>query len=258
YLMKCEKTKYLLERLRSSNKKLFLITNSGFNFVDAGMRFMIGEDWREMFDVVITNARKPKFFNETSRPFRELDEVRNTQSWGKVTELQKGRVYQEGNFSRLKDMTGWFGNKVLYFGDHVYSDLADPSLKHGWRTAGIIPELENDVEKMNTVEYQKNVKWLVSLVQQLEESQHQSSLDSAELIEIWLEERDEIRYKLKAMFNPRFGSLFRTHNNPTYFSRRLGRFADIYMSSLINLLHYNVDHTFYPRRSVLPHEPNPF
>lgn len=32
-----------------------------------GMTYIVGPDWMDLFDVVITNARKPKFFNETSR-----------------------------------------------------------------------------------------------------------------------------------------------------------------------------------------------
>ena len=38
-------------------------------------------------------------------------------------------------------MTGWKGGSVLYFGDHPYTDLADASLMHGWRTGAIIKEL---------------------------------------------------------------------------------------------------------------------
>lgn len=38
-------------------------------------------------------------------------------------------------------MTGWTGDEVLYFGDHPYSDLADATLEHGWRTGAIIHEL---------------------------------------------------------------------------------------------------------------------
>ena len=38
-------------------------------------------------------------------------------------------------------MTGWRGHQVLYFGDHPYSDLADVTLEHGWRTGAIIKEL---------------------------------------------------------------------------------------------------------------------
>lgn len=38
-------------------------------------------------------------------------------------------------------MKGWQGQEVLYFGDHPYSDLADVSLNHSWRTGAIIWEL---------------------------------------------------------------------------------------------------------------------
>lgn len=41
----------------------------------------------------------------------------------------------------MKEMTGWYGSEVLYFGDHPYSDLADVTLEHGWRTGAIINEL---------------------------------------------------------------------------------------------------------------------
>jgi len=62
------------------------------------------------------------------------------------------------------------------------------------------------------------------------------------------------RLVMKELFNKRFGSLFRTYHNPTYFTRRLNRFADIYMSSVVNLLNYPLNHAFYPQRTALPHE----
>lgn len=39
-------------------------------------------------------------------------------------------------------MKNWIGQEVLYFGDHPYSDLADVSLHHLWRTGAIIWELD--------------------------------------------------------------------------------------------------------------------
>lgn len=42
---------------------------------------------------------------------------------------------------QLQELTGWRGHQVLYFGDHPYSDLADVTLEHGWRTGAIITEL---------------------------------------------------------------------------------------------------------------------
>lgn len=63
-----------------------------------------------------------------------------------------------------------------------------------------------------------------------------------------------LRCVTKALFNAQFGSIFRTFHNPTYFSRRLVRFSDLYMASLSCLLNYRVDFTFYPRRTPLQHE----
>ncbi|XP_071085727.1 5'-nucleotidase domain-containing protein 3-like [Haliotis cracherodii] len=257
-LQKGNETKLLLEGLSGAGKKLFLITNSGFPFIHAGMSYMIGPDWQDLFDVIITNARKPKFFNEASRPFRTYDPALFSQSWDRVQTLEKGKVYQQGNFYLLTQMTGWYGSRVLYFGDHVYSDLADPSLRHGWRTGAIIPELEAEIEQQNDPAYKSAVRWLVSLQQLIEKHQCQDSPEQREVIQAWLKERDDLRNYTKGVFNPRFGSLFRTYHNPTYFTRRLARFADMYMSSLTNLLHYSVDHSFYPHRVLLPHEPGPF
>jgi hypothetical protein len=31
------------------------------------MKYMVGENWIDLFDVVVVNARKPKFFNENTR-----------------------------------------------------------------------------------------------------------------------------------------------------------------------------------------------
>ncbi len=56
------------------------------------------------------------------------------------------------------------------------------------------------------------------------------------------------------MCSPYFGSIFRTERGPTYFSRRLMRFATLYTSSVSNLLDYSTNHTFYSRRASLPHE----
>lgn len=31
------------------------------------MKYMIGDDWRTLFDVIVVEARKPKFFIQESR-----------------------------------------------------------------------------------------------------------------------------------------------------------------------------------------------
>lgn len=67
YLEKQSDLSEFLNRLKSAGKKLFLITNSPFKFVDCGMKYMIGSDWRQLFDIIIVQARKPKFFTTQTR-----------------------------------------------------------------------------------------------------------------------------------------------------------------------------------------------
>ena len=33
------------------------------------------------------------------------------------------KIVFQGNIEQFKKFTGWYGPNVLYFGDHVYSDL---------------------------------------------------------------------------------------------------------------------------------------
>lgn len=59
------------------------------------MEMLVGNDWRDFFDVVIVNANKPTFFTEVSRPIRVFDKNANTHIWEKVSSLEKGTIYYE-------------------------------------------------------------------------------------------------------------------------------------------------------------------
>ncbi|KAM4697199.1 5'-nucleotidase domain-containing protein 2-like [Rhinophrynus dorsalis] len=169
YILRGDETYAVLHRLASQGKKLFLITNSPFSFVDKGMKYMVGKDWRDFFDVLIVQADKPSFFNDCVKPFRRLD-GNGDLKWDKITKLEKGQVYKQGKAHPLKS--------IVHF------------------------------------------RWAMT----------------------------------KNLFNPQFGSIFRTCHNPTYFSRRLCRFSDLYMASISCLLNYDLSYTFFPRRTPLQHE----
>lgn len=253
YILHGEETFAVLQHLVNNGKKLFLITNSPFGFVDKGMSFMVGPDWRELFDAIIVQADKPHFFNGSIKPFRRLDENGDLQ-WHKITKLQKGKIYKQGNIVDFLRLTAWRGSKVLYFGDHLYSDLADLMLHHGWRTGAIVPELETETRIVSTEQYTQTLTWMQALTGLLERTQTHRDPDSQEVLKQWMQERDELRALTKSQFNPRFGSIFRTCHNPTYFSRRLCRFCDLYMCSIGCLLNHDLSSTFYPRRTPLQHE----
>jgi hypothetical protein len=132
-------------------------------------------------------------------------------------------VSLQGTVSQLQDMTGWKGGSVLYFGDHPYTDLADASLMHGWRTGAIIKELavmfyfllsrclvinyftfvvaneflfllQSEIQTLNTSQFKWHVNWLQVLQQLIEQFQESEGEHSRKLIKEWIAERDQLRY----------------------------------------------------------------
>jgi HAD superfamily 5'-nucleotidase-like hydrolase len=250
--------KEFLTRLKRSGKNIFLITNSPYWFVNFGMQSLCGSDWTDLFDLIICSARKPHFFTSRTKPFRRFNIKTNSKAWESVREFKKGEIYYEGNLYEMIEHTGWPSQRVLYFGDHIYGDLAQPFLKFGWRTGAIINEIEDEIIKLNNLDYQRSITWLCALenlleiLMNVEEDYAGESLE--EIKQKWFAEREEIREKAKKMINPYFGSVFRANNNPSFFSRRLSRFADIYTSNVTNLLEYPVGYHLIAKRLDLAHE----
>ena len=52
----------MLKQLKSTGKQLFLCTNSSYGYINPGMEFIVGKDWRNLFDLVLCNGNKPEFF----------------------------------------------------------------------------------------------------------------------------------------------------------------------------------------------------
>ncbi|KAI7893666.1 HAD-superfamily hydrolase [Mucor mucedo] len=245
-----------LETLRKNGQSTFLLTNSTLPFIAKGMSYLTStNDWMDLFDVVIVNARKPEFYR-SYRPFRRASEP----NWDKVDQFIKGEVYQGGNMKDFAKLTGWSGQKVLYFGDHVFSDLADASIQHGWHTGAIIHELAKEIEIRNEPAYRNALSWLLHLENLLNQAQSWQKKEGYRVQELdgliaeWRKERRETRLRLKRAFNHSFGSVFRTYQNPSFFANKIRKFADIYMANVTNLESISQDYVFYPNRTYLPHE----
>ena len=165
----------LINRLASAKKKLFLITNSKFHFVNHGMCHLLGPDWQEAFDVVIVQAKKPHFFKTMVRPFKTVVQGGISSemmvSWDRVTEFKKGIVYCEGCLDELMKLSKWQGTEVLYFGDQIYADLSELAYAHGWRTGAVIPELEEEIDIMNSKMFGESIIWIQTLERLLERMQ---------------------------------------------------------------------------------------
>jgi 5'-nucleotidase len=65
-----ERLPLLFERMRQHNKKIFLLTNSDYQYTNKIMTFLFsvasaqGRKWTSFFDYIVVDGRKPLFFGE--------------------------------------------------------------------------------------------------------------------------------------------------------------------------------------------------
>lgn len=140
-----------LHRLRSGGKKLFVLTNSLWDYTNAVMSYLLDgvlpeyPSWRNYFDFIITGGSKPGFFGE-GKPFVEIDSTNEeNRSLGEATALERGRIYQGGNLADFERLTGHAGEAVLYVGDHIYGDILKSKKSSMWRTCMIVQEIEDEI-----------------------------------------------------------------------------------------------------------------
>jgi HAD superfamily 5'-nucleotidase-like hydrolase len=142
-----------LHKLRSGGKRLFLLTNSAWDYTDAVMRYLLDgqlaeyPSWRNYFDYIVTLAAKPAFFSE-QRPFLELETAgpgEVARVVGEATEVERGKVYQGGNLQQFEQHTGYAGEGILYVGDHIYGDILKSKKSSLWRTCMIVQEIEDEI-----------------------------------------------------------------------------------------------------------------
>lgn len=247
----------LLERIRNSGKKSFLCTNSSFPYINAGLKYMLGDDWRELFDVVIVSARKPKFYTR-QRAFRMLDIGHKQVQWHAVRALHRGEVYTQGSVYQLSKLTGWVGNRVLYIGDNLFSDLVEPSRANGWRTGAIIRELEDEMRVQRTPEYQRlafQINKIEALMRSIQnELRSEPAPQNHAFVDQLVNVHEALQMEMENLINVNFGSVFRADTYPSQFAFLVQRYVDIYSARLENLLEYPSNHTFYPERIGMPHE----
>ena len=246
----------MLRNFQDNGKILFLLSNSGFTFIDHGMRFIAGDKWTEMFDVTMTSAQKPSFYSG-SAPFRAILS-NNRESFRRVHALRRGCAYSRGNLRDLVRMLGLTQKRALYFGDHLYADLVEPTKKLGWYTGAIIRELENEVAQQRQPEFRK-LHWRVELIEEIMRSVQEGSDEEAQnksVLDDLLAERAELLLDMHSMYNKNFGSIFTAGTRKSLFAGSVERYADIYASRLENFLAYSPSHRFIPSaRQSFPHEP---
>jgi len=271
----------------SNHKKLFIISNSPFWFINMGMRHLVAPDWRDAFEVVICEAGKPSFFLDQNRPFLEMKQIDDKDSqpgeeetgkrrhlftnirgdnrryykkanWQKVDKLEKGKVYYEGSLAEFGKLTDWDQKSVLYFGDQINADLAEPSLRFGWRTAAIIPELEAEMAIYDSSMFRLKVNRLQEIEFEYDKlATYIKSQEDQDRCSALLRERSVIKRALKAAFKSPFGSTFRTDLTRSHYAREVERFAELYTSSVRNFDGICLERKYFPPRTTLVYDHHP-
>ena len=239
------------------------------------MKFVLGEEWIDIWDAVIVSAGKPAFYTETRRPFREVNTETNRVRFQKVEKLETGKVYTEGCLRELTKLMDWnvggdsvesmgplsMNSNVLYIGDSLFADLVDAKREYGWITAAVTPEVgfELDVQQSNDhVLAEKTIAILLTALRQvqLEMGTREYTVEDSlvldkleKLVSMW---RDR---ETNMLGNP-FGSVFRARYQPSLFAHSLRRYCDLYMNSVGSLRLYSPQHRFYPEPDfrLLAHE----
>jgi hypothetical protein len=120
--------------------------------------------------------------------------------------------------------------------------------------------LEQEIRIQKTPTFNVDVTWLMQLERLIKRAQQDGLEDRPtrqqyrQVLHEWRAERKDAHAKLKRAHNHQFGSVFRTHHNPSGFADIIRNHADLYTSKLENMAAYPLDHVFYPERVFLPHE----
>ncbi len=277
----------LFHRLRSAGKRLFVLTNSGPEYTNAMMSFLLDDaldeypSWRNYFDYVITGSKKPTFFTGKA-PFIDFDTGEETKK------PDRGRLYAEGNITDFQRTLGVAGDEVLYVGDHIYGDVLRAKKESAWRTAMIIQEMDDELRilREHTASFERHdtlEQMRIAVQDELREHQarlkkverslngenpsstkpaleaqrvrHRRSIDRlrAQLRELDAES-STLTDSLDQAFHPFWGSSFKAGNEVSSFGNQIEQYACLYTSRATNFAQYSPMHYFESPRHRMPHE----
>lgn len=292
YVIKDPRLAETLHKLRSSGKKLFLLTNSLFDYSNAVMTYLLdGErkaypSWRNYFDAIIVGAAKPAFFNEKN-PFLQVDPQTGETTEAKTRSFSRERIYQGGNIFDFENMTNVRGDRVLYVGDHIYGDMIRLKKTHTWRTAMVLQELEQESRTAEKLESQmrdlelldrrrrnlgSEIDYQVTMLKQLQRAQEEAdepfrkeldevrrqakdTLDSLRARSRMItEEVEALERSIDVSYNPHWGPMFYEGHETSRFGSQVTEYADLYTSRVSNFLSYSPMRYFRAARQKMPHE----
>ncbi|XP_051496771.1 cytosolic purine 5'-nucleotidase-like isoform X2 [Apus apus] len=263
YVVKDPRVPLLLSRMREVGK-VFLATNSDYNYTDAIMSYLFDfsngdkvgtpqRPWRSYFDLIVVDTRKPLFFAEGT-VLRQVNTDTGKLRIGTYTgPLQHCAVYSGGSSDLVCDLLGVKGKDILYMGDHIFGDILKSKKRQGWRTFLVVPELAHELqvwtEKSELFEELRSLDlFLAELYQHLDSGSSERPDISSIKRQI-----QKVTHEMDMCYG-KMGSLFRCGSRQTLFANQLMRYADLYAASFINFLYYPFSYLFRAPPVLMAHE----
>ncbi|MGE4619533.1 MAG: HAD-IG family 5'-nucleotidase [Planctomycetota bacterium] len=272
------RTETMLLHLREIGKKVFLLTNSEWEYTASMMNTVLGrsedsgDEWLELFDLVVVEGKKPHYFSASNN---------KTASPG-----PKPGVLIGGNLAEIEESIGVSGPEVLYVGDHIYADLISSKKNVYWRTMLVVPELQEELSIQETlpgivrqlkevderrISTEREVMHWKAIEGSLKDISVEDSHERRDLKKLrsecaiarkqatdtlkdFIRQRESLRSRLSTATNTQWGSLFRAGSELTFYGRQLEDYACTYTSTATNLLFYPANHYFRSPMDYLPHE----
>lgn len=262
----------LLERYKDYGKKLMIITNSDYSYTRGLLEHAIDpwlkkhRSWREVFDIVITLADKPRFFEYPGR-FLKVDPDTGLMS-NHDGRIESG-IFQGGWFQPLQKDLGLDGREILYIGDHIYGDVVSIKKRCDWRTALVLEDLEREIESIRQNQpIQHEIDRLMEEKERVEHRINRLDLDRYEGRDVDRSELDRLFQQVdrlnqdiservvqyRSRFNPYWGEILRSGNEESRYAGQIEEFACIYMTRVSDLYDYSPKTYFRPKRRLMPHE----
>lgn len=272
----------MLNRIRDTGKKVFLLTNSLWGYTDVVMRYLTSgsiredEHWSSLFDVVIVGASKPGFLTAdylslflvhsdgSLRNLEDKDSFQLSESRGPGQNCLQGGHWKD--LHRLLAVSS--GDRILYVGDHMYADILRSKRSLGWRTCLVVPELEHE---LRVGQSQKRLMAEIRSLRRLQfdldeyiDVMHQRialGVDMHEQLAAGEAKAVEVKNEIKKLtatydsrFNPVWGPMFKAASQDSKFAKQITDYACLYTSRASNLGLVSPNRPFRPAADFLPHE----
>jgi HAD superfamily 5'-nucleotidase-like hydrolase len=270
---------------KMAGKKLLLITNSDWTYTRAMMSYAFDlhlpgpMKWRELFDLIIVEARKPGFFSGRQALYRVTDEEQGLLRAHRGS-LEPGSVYAGGDAQLVESSLGLSGAEILYLGDHLFGDVHASKEMLRWRTGLILREMESEIQAMEgSRDVDAQLRELMIRKTELDARLAQLRLDRQRLQQRYgpkpcsspadleasirgLGEESQVldakiaplARSLGEIGNSTWGPLMRAGSDKSLFARQVERYADVYTSRVSNFLAQTPFAYLRAARGSLPHD----